>query len=331
MKALQYEEYLRGKGLDDAAVHVRTHVIQAFEEKLKRHGARFENAGKDVINSCARQMLADGSNTLENFHILCGYALWRGFRPQYVALLEVTDCHNAMDVLRDTVGQLYGAEIRDQIFTETPPQLGADEAQRLEYVKAISGRMRELLTPREVRAAWFQVQHGILPEDWREHDDEQREKFGACDTVETFLDQMREDRNAMLRRMHDNHELWFTQEITDDALTYLIENRHMRLGEHKGRRGIVITKVPYNAHRVANETDPVRRRYYTCHCPMVRQAILNGETLPDDVCYCSLGHASHFLTGIGLEGLEGEVIESAVKGDARCRFIFYLPEESKAL
>lgn len=35
--------------------------------------------------------------------------------------------------------------------------------------------------------------------------------------------------------------------------------------------------------------------------------------------------ASHFLAGLGIR-LKGEVLESAAKGDTRCRFVFYLPE-----
>ena len=39
-----------------------------------------------------------------------------------------------------------------------------------------------------------------------------------------------------------------------------------------------------------------------------------------------LGHASHYLAGLDQE-LIGEVLESAVKGDTRCRFVFYLPHK----
>jgi hypothetical protein len=272
-------------------------------------------------------MIADGSNSLENFYSLCRYAYWRGLRPQYVALLEITDCYNGMEVLRDAIEARHGAEIRDRIFAEPLPPLGADEAQRRKHTKKITARMNEVLIKKQIRAALFQVQHGIPKEHWQKQDAEEKEKYGECETLDAFLSQARTDRNAMLTRMHDEDKLWFTMELTDEVLDFLVNEVHMQRGEHNGRKGIVITKVPYRAELFLRETDERLKRYYACHCPLVREAILRGETLPDDVCYCSLGHASHFLAGIGLEGLEGEVIESAVKGDARCRFIFYLPEE----
>ena len=134
----------------------------------------------------------------------------------------------------------------------------------------------------------------------------------------------------MLRQLHADQKLWYTQEVTDDALAYFEENPHMQWGEHNGRKGIIITKVPYMTDRMLHAKSETMKRYYVCHCPLVREVIRRGEKLGDDVCYCSLGHASHFLSGMGLDGLEGEVLESAVKGDMSCRFIFYLPDTLSA-
>jgi redox-regulated HSP33 family molecular chaperone len=78
--------------------------------------------------------------------------------------------------------------------------------------------------------------------------------------------------------------------------------------------------------RYLHETDPAMKRYYACHCPLLREAIRNGQPISSDVCNCSLGHASHYLAGLG-QDLKGEVLESAVKGDVRCRFVFYLPDK----
>jgi hypothetical protein len=326
----KYREFLRERKTEEADIERQLRTIGAFEAWLKEQGEELKTAGKETINRYAGQMIQNGSNTLDNFYALCRYAYRQGFRPQYVALVEVTDCDNGMETLRNAIEKQHGAEIRDQIFTEPIPPLGAGEAERFVYTKKINARMHELLSPEEVRTAWFQVQHGMSREFWKQHDDEQREKYGACQSPDALVERLVEDRSVLLERLHDENKLWFTQEITDDALDYLLNHPYLQMGEHNGRKGIIVTKVPYMADKVAHETDETLRRYYACHCPLVREAIINGETLSDDVCYCSLGHASHYLTGIGLEHLEGEVLESVVKGDARCRFIFYLPEKRDA-
>ena len=328
MKTNAYREYLRGHGLDDEKIEERIPVILAFEDWLSKRGMEIASADQADVGDYAKHLIAVGENTLRNYYTLCNYAMWLGLRALYVQLVEVTDCHNGMETLRDIIETRHGAEIRDQIFREPIPPLGADEAERFAYTQTISGRMDEYLTPKEIHAAWFQVQHGMPKEFWQKHDDEQRQKYAACESLEEFVDRMVEERHALLTRLHAENELWFTQEVTDEALDYLLEHPHLQLGEHNGRKGILVTKVPYQTARSLRETDKTLKRYYACHCPLVREAILKGKKLSGDSCYCSLGHASHYLTGMGLEHLEGEVLESVVRGDDRCRFIFYLPENA---
>ncbi len=326
-----YAGYLRERGTDESGIRRRLDAVLAFDAWLLGQGAAMETAGEREARGYAKHLIGMPANVPETYDALCEYAAFSGLRVLYVAFTEITDCYGAMEMLRDTIEERYGAELRDRIFTEPIPPLGADEAERLHYTKRISWRMNALLTPEEAHAAWFTVQHGIPRKFWKQYDEKQKETFGACASPEALIGALVEERSAMLKRLHAENKLWFTQEITKDALAYLLGNPYLQLGEHNGRMGIVVTKVPYQTHKALHAKDEKMRRYYTCHCPLIREAIRNEETLSDDVCYCSLGHASHYLAGIGLEGLEGEVIESAVKGDARCKFIFYLPEESPAL
>lgn len=327
MKAEAYAEHLRAQGISEAGIKERTAAIQAFEEGLKALQTDIASADKETIGKYAKSLIAEGNNTPETFDALCAYTLWRGLRAQYVALVEITDCHNGMDVLRDAIEKRHGAEIRDRIFSKPQPPLGADESERYAYTRQIAGRMAELLTPEEARAAWFQVQHGIPESYWRKHDLKEKETYAGCETLGAFLQEMRRNRNAMLRNLHDRDELWFTMELTDEVLDFLTGEVHMKLGEHGGKAGIVVTKVPYQASRFLRETDERLRRYYACHCPLIREAILRDEPIPADVCSCSLGHAGHFLVGMNWENLKGEVLQSVAQGDGRCRFIFYLPDE----
>lgn len=326
MKTDEYREHLLAKGVPEADAAAQIQVICAFELGLAELGTDASRAGKKEIDRYAARMIADESNSLENFEILCEYALWLGQRALYVALLEVTDCHNGMATLADTIEAKYGVEMRTQIFREPPPPLGADEAQRCAYTRAVTERMAALLTKQEARAAWFTVQHGIPASYWSRSDDADRKKFAQCGGIDAFLDLKRRERNEMLQRLHDRGELWYTMEMTGEVLDFVTGDLHMEVGQHNGA-GIIVTKVPYQPARWLHETDGRLKRYYACHCPLVREAILRGEPITDDVCYCSLGHASHYLAGLGLT-LRGEVLQSAVRGDERCRFIFYLPDDT---
>ena len=328
MNQNEYQRHLQAQGVPEAELRQKINAVQAFETWLAGHNLRLQDAAEAEVRQYAKYMIATPDNTIETYDALCEYAAVNGQRALYVAFLEVTDCYGAMEMLRDTIRAQHGEAICNKIFIEPIPPLGADEAERLAYTRQINERMNALLTQKQSRAAWFQVQHGLPKSFWKAYDNKQRETFGSCASPDELVDTLVRERRTMLKRMHDENRLWYTQEVTGDAMRYLLDTPYLQMGEHNGRRGIIVTKVPYQTHRALYAADDRMKRYYTCHCPLIREAILNGETLSDDVCYCSLGHASHYLAGIGLDTLEGEVLESAVKGDPRCRFIFYLPEEA---
>ena len=281
------------------------------------------DAGKAEVERFARELVAEGRNILENVSFLCDYADWLGHRELYVALVELTDCHNALDVLANEIEERHGHEVRDRVFSQPLPPLGASEKERCAYTRMVMEEMAQQITPAETRAAWFQVQHGIPADVWRKSDMADKEKFLQCGDIDAFLDLKRRERNALLTRLRDEDRLWYTVEITDEVLEFVKSDPEMEGGRREGNK-IYITKIPYNAVRYLDETDAKLKRYYACHCPLLREAILNEQPIFPDVCYCSLGHASHYLAGLGLE-LRGEVLESAVKGDTRCRFVFHLP------
>ena len=327
MKPEEYREYLRGRAIPDDAIEKRLAIIRDFVEFLADLGCE-ENAataGKEEAERFAHKLITAGSNTLENFSSLRDYAGWLGQRKLYVALIEVMDCHNALEVLADEIEEKHGREVRDRIFSEALPLLGAGERERCAYTRTITEHMAHHITPEETREAWFHVQHGIPAGAWRKSDMADREKYRQCgNNVDEFLDLKRQERDALLTRLRDEDKLWYTVEIGDEVLEFVKSDPEMEVGRREGDK-VYITKIPYNAVRYLHETDPEMKRYYACHCPLLREAIRKGRPISPDVCNCSLGHASHYLAGLG-QDLKGEVLESAVKGDTRCRFVFYLPD-----
>jgi hypothetical protein len=325
-----YEEHLRRRGVSDAEVQKRRMLIGDFGRFLESAGGKdIHTAGKPEAEKFARRLIGEGRNTIENFSALAEHAEWAGGRGLHVAWIELADCHNALDVLAAEIERGHGGEVRERIFTGPPPPLGADEKERGRYTREIADRMARLIPEEQVRRAWFHVQHGIPAEHWIRGEAEDREKFRRSGGIDAFLDLKRRERDALLTRLRDENRLWYTVAITAEVLEYVMSDPAMEVGSRTGEN-IFISKIPYNAVRYLREVDPRMKRYYACHCPLVRQAILDGMPIPPDVCHCSLGHASHYLAGIG-RPYRGEVLESALWGDFRCRFVFRpVPEGAAA-
>jgi hypothetical protein len=326
VKTEEYRNYLQAKGISTDDAGKQMVMVADFNKFLGPAGWKETTAGsaKKEVERYARRLIAQRRNTLDNFSALCDYTQWLGKRKWYVALLETMDCHNAMEVLAQEVERKCGRETRGWIFRELPPPLGTDEVERSAYARRVAGRMAQRIDTGESRDSWFRVQHGIPPPDWREHDRADQEKYRQCGNIDQFLDLKRRERDALLTRLRDENRLWYTVEINDEVLKFVQSDPEMEVGNREGDK-IYISKIPYNAVRYLHESDARMKRYHACHCPWMRDSILENRPVSADACYCSLGHASHYLAGLNLE-LPGEVLESAVKGDTRCRFVFHLPE-----
>ncbi len=324
-----YSEFLHGRQLTSGEIEKREELVGELIDFLAARGA-VETAGKEEVEAFAQKLISAGRNSADNFGYLRDYAGWLGRRSLHVALIELMDCPDSLKVLAAEIEATHGRDVRDRIFLKELPPLGAGERERSAFTKTITERMAKELTPQEARAAWFQVQHGLRPEYWRDGDESDKEKFRNCGgDIDAFLTLKRQERDAMLTRLRDEDELWYTVEIDDEVLDFITSDPEMEVGRREGNK-VFITKVPYNAVRYLHATDAMTKRYYTCHCPLLREAILNDWPISPDVCNCSLGHASHYLAGLDTE-IRGEVLESAVKGDTRCRFVFYLPDDGAGL
>jgi hypothetical protein len=327
MKLQEYRMYLEEQDIPGDVIEQQMILVGDFAKfhmDLSLKGTT-ATAGKEEVGRFARKLIAEGRNTLENFTRLCDYANWLGHRELYVALIEVMDCYNALEILADEIERRHSEEVRNRIFSETLPPLGADEKERCAYTRTVMKQMALRLTPEEACSAWFQVQHGIPAGVWHKSDVAEKEKYRECGDIDAFLDLKRRERDILLTRLRDEDKLWYTVMINDEVLEFVKSDPEIEVGRREGDK-IYITKIPYNAIRYLHETDAKMKRYYACHCPLLREAILNDQPVSPEVCNCSLGHASHYLAGLDQE-LRGEVLESVIKGDTHCRFVFYLPNK----
>jgi len=177
-------------------------------------------------------------------------------------------------------------------------------------------RLGQRLSPEQVRAVLAGNHHGIPVESFEKH----KTWFKELESIDGFLKKVHDEAVAELEEFQRTGRIWYEQEITPEVVAYVRSNQEILSAVRDGDR-LYITKIPYAGKEYLRETDPVMKRYYACHCPLARQAILMDDVdVPPDWCYCSGGFEKLKFDVVLEAPLQVEVLESALKGDPRCRF-----------
>ena len=138
------------------------------------------------------------------------------------------------------------------------------------------------------------------------------------------------DVNAILSKLRDEFRDFLKNEIKldDEDIQYILGKGWGLAGVRKGN-SIIATKIPKSGFlkQYLQESDPVKKRQFYCHCPRIRQVLESEEVIPDIYCYCGAG----FYRGIWEEILQKPVkiklLKSVLKGDDVCQVEIILPRE----
>ncbi|MBN1755834.1 GyrI-like domain-containing protein [bacterium] len=97
-------------------------------------------------------------------------------------------------------------------------------------------------------------------------------------------------------------------------------------GERPRREGNTIysTKNPRDPKAYANAKTELERKRAYCFCPLIRQHLEKG--MPVDFCYCGSGWYRQQWEGAIGKPVRIEIVKSLLKGDDKCEFAIYLPE-----
>jgi hypothetical protein len=88
---------------------------------------------------------------------------------------------------------------------------------------------------------------------------------------------------------------------------------------------IISSKAPRDPKAFAAARDDAERRRAYCFCPLVRDNLDRG--MPPSFCYCGAGWYRQQWEGALGAPVRIEIVESVLRGDARCTFAIHLPED----
>ena len=143
--------------------------------------------------------------------------------------------------------------------------------------------------------------------------------------MDVYLKERHQRRVLELQKYCDEGKVWFEQIITQEVVEHVRTNQEVLSAVRKDDT-LYVTKIPYETQQYLTETDPIKKRYYYCHCTLAREAILNdSQNIDPNWCYCSAGFAKFpFEVILGKEEMEVTVLESVLSGSDKCRFAIKL-------
>ena len=320
-----YRKYLtdREHPIPEEEIQRAIPMVQRFEGFVKKRRKTLENAGAEEVNAFSKELIQEKANTYENLVALSRYGYFVKNLDLYLAVLELIDGAEVMNVLHERLGEMVGEELRNKILPESSlPPLGLPSFEKIDVTKGVMKKMTQNLDEETCARVLNAVAHG-LPKDFRKGE---REKYLEAGSIDEYLKRRREAAISELESHRDSGALFYNAKITDEVVEFVKNRPDVLSGERRGNT-IYHTKIPYMAIEYLAEPDEKMKRYYACHCAWARESILTGEEVTDRFCHCSGGFTKMPWEAALDRPLEVEMDRSVLRGDTECSFIIRLPDD----
>lgn len=318
----EFRKYLQERKLSVENADFSVSAVREFEEYLEEKGTSFESAGLGVLKEYVSLLIEEGKNSMDRLVAIARYCNLARKNEYYVYFASILGARNVLPDLGERLATIAGEETRTKVFQgfELPP-LGSPQENYPRLTRMIVDRMEAELPSETCKKILTWNYHRVPAEAFKE----KKERFEKADSIDEYLKDEHKRFIEELKGLMKEWRIWYEQEITPEVLEFVMGNQEICTGVRHGER-IYLTKIPYAPKQYLKEKDSTLKRYYACHCPLARSAIRDRKTkISPMFCYCSGGFEKLGFDVILGEPVEAELLESALKGDMRCRFAIKIP------
>jgi hypothetical protein len=318
----EFRAYLEGRKLSPGVVDFVIEAAKELDRYLERQGTDLMGADLGLLKGYVSLLISEGRNSEDRLVAIARYSRFARKNDYFIHIAGLVNAVEVLPGIEERLGELVGEDVRRRVFegVELPP-LGAPQEEYPRLTRSVVTRMEGELSPEMCREVLTWNYHRIPTEAFLGH----RERFERAGDIDAYLKGEHVRFIEELSRFADDGSVWYEQEITPEVVEFVRRDQEISIGRREGDK-IYVTKIPFAPKQYLEEPDPVLRRYYACHCPLARAAILDGESeVPSMFCYCSAGFTKVLYDVIFGEPTEIEVLESALNGDPRCRFAVRIP------
>ncbi len=323
MDEKKFREFMEKNKAEKETIEVSVDLVREFDNFLKKKGTTVDRASAEDFYQYSAHLIEQGKNTLDAYLSILRYGIVAN-TALYVAAMEVLDGREVMENLSKRLIDEFGEDTKDKIFEGTSlPPLGIRPEEKPEYTQKLMPRLEKILGIDRCREFLNQG----LRDRYEKARKPDREKFLKSKNIDEFLKEKRSSYIQEMEKHLKEGSLYFTQEITAPVLEFIKNNPYIEEGVRKGDI-ITVQKIPYMAKDYLRETDEHKKRYYYCHCPWVREALLKSPQPVSPVfCNCSAGYYRAYWEIVFDQPVRVDLVKSVLSGDSFCEFAVHLPRE----
>lgn len=190
-------------------------------------------------------------------------------------------------------------------------------------MQAFLSKFQRLSPEEEIRSILVNVRHDVRRDDF----DWAVRLFDQIGNLDLFAAELQKIGLREVIASYEKQANYYGHRIDRRALDAVLGIENIFYGKRHGNV-ILAEAIPYDIGGLLDASDDKQRRYALCHCQFARESILQDEgQVSPLLCECSLGHTMILWEVVLGRKLEGEVVESALKGSNRCLFSIRLPDD----
>ncbi|MFW9830492.1 MAG: hypothetical protein ACFFD8_01755 [Candidatus Thorarchaeota archaeon] len=322
MKQDGFRAFLKERKLDDETIDAAVNIIDEFDHFLRNQKKSIKQASYEDLYNFSESLIETEKNTFENYVALLRFGHFQKNKEVIIASLEILDGSEMIVNFSNRLIEEFGEPLRNEVFKGIGvPPLGIRPRQKVGFTKKLVERFLAKVDY-ETSKAFFEV--GLRDKYPRSYE-QPIELFREVNDFDEFCRRSHQNLVKTLETHQQEGTLFFTQEVDDEVISYVKRNPTIETGVREGNR-VTITKIPYLAKKFIHESQARKKRYYFCHNPWIRHALLKEDHPIDPVfCGCSAGYFKNFWEAILNQPVKVEVVKSVIRGDPICEFAFNLP------
>ena len=307
-------EHLKQQNKNQDLLNLADALLIDLQEKVAEYDVGHVRAYVDSF-------IAGSEDAYQKIVILFWYFEYVNNKACSTYLITLFGILGVIESQRDRIAELLGSETAEKVFAgiQCPP-FGSDVASYPQSIIEYVSRIQENISPADSKKALAGNHHNVDVQNFQKD----KELYLQSTSLESFPQAKHGRLVENLRQHSESGKLWFEQHITPEVVEYVKAHQEIQTGIIQGD-SIIVQKIPYNPEKWLQESDPKLKRYHACHCPFVREALVNEQAVPSLWCYCSGGYTKLFFDYIFEDDLEVELLESVLQGDQSCKFAIKLP------